>query len=104
MGEMGKSPFMLMEVSIMAVNPVESVQVDDRGRITLPKELRIELDLEEGDTLLVHKEGNVIELAKMDPDENPFAILAKHAIEEHKKGNTIPLEDIADRENIELDE
>ncbi len=88
----------------MAVNPVESVQVDDRGRVTLPKELREDLELEEGDTLLVHKEGNVIELAKMDQDENPFAVLAKHAIEESKKGNTIPLEDIADRENIDLDE
>lgn len=88
----------------MAVNPFESVQVDDRGRVTLPKELREELDLEEGDNLLVHKEGNVIELAKMDEDENPFSILAKQAIEEHKKGNTIPLEDIVERENIDLDE
>ena len=88
----------------MSKQPFQSVTVDDRGRITLPRPLREQMDLEEGDTLVVHKEGEVVELARLDWEENPFDVLAKHAIEEHRKGNTISLEEVAEKRGLELDE
>lgn len=82
----------------------KSVTLDDRGRITLPQPLRDELDLKEGDSLMVHTEGNVVELAKLDLDENPFDVLAQHAVDEAKKGNTLSLEEVAEKRGVDLNE
>jgi AbrB family looped-hinge helix DNA binding protein len=81
-----------------------SVTIDERGRITLPQPLRKRLGLEKGDSLMIHTEGKVVELIRLEHDENPFAVLAKHAIKEHRKGNTISLEEVARKRGFNLDE
>ncbi len=64
----------------------ETVKVDDRGRITLPKSMRQNLEIKKGETLFARREGQNIELAKT--EINPFGVLAEHAAQEHQKGET----------------
>ena len=65
------------------------VRVDNKGRITLPLKMRQEFHIETGDVFFVIPEKPGFYLAKA---ENPFDILAKHALEESRGGRTIPLE------------
>jgi AbrB family looped-hinge helix DNA binding protein len=69
-----------------------SVQIDEKGRITLPAKLRQLLSLESGDTLFVRLRGDVLELMKA---ENPFDALARHALKEYREGHTRDLREIA---------
>jgi AbrB family looped-hinge helix DNA binding protein len=64
----------------------EAVKVDERGRITLPKSMRDDMDIQDNATLFVRREGDMIELAKA--DLNPFEVLGEHARREHERGNT----------------
>lgn len=79
-----------------------TVRVDAKGRLSLPRRLREELGIEPGDTLFV--EGGAgqatLRLAKA---ENPFDVLAEHAIQEYRAGRTKPLRQFARENAIDLD-
>lgn len=64
----------------------EAVKVDERGRITLPKSMREDMDIQDNATLFVRREGDMIEVAKA--DLNPFEVLGEHARRAHERGNT----------------
>ncbi|MGH2558430.1 MAG: AbrB/MazE/SpoVT family DNA-binding domain-containing protein [Thermomicrobiales bacterium] len=64
-----------------------SVKVDPKGRLTIPRQLREQLNIESGDTLFVEadEEHNVLRYVKA---ENPFETLARHALAERAAGRT----------------
>lgn len=74
-----------------------TVRVDAKGRLSLPRRLREARGIEPGDTLFVEGgEGQAtLHLAKA---ENPFDVLADHAIREDRAGRTKSRRDFA-REN-----
>ncbi|OGK12527.1 MAG: hypothetical protein A2W80_19175 [Candidatus Riflebacteria bacterium GWC2_50_8] len=68
-----------------------TAKVDNKGRLSLPQDLRTQLHIETGDVFFIETDKNdVLRLAKA---ENPFDILARQALEESKAGKTITLED-----------
>jgi len=79
------------------------VRVDAKGRVTLPKAIRDELNVKEGTPFFVKfiRGERVIILA---PAINPFDILAEEAIEEYKAGKTTNIEEYAKSHGIDLDE
>jgi AbrB family looped-hinge helix DNA binding protein len=70
----------------------QPVQLDRKCRLSIPKSLRDELNLEAGDTIFVRKVGSVLELTKA---VNPFDALATHAVAEYNVGRTRNLRDLA---------
>ena len=79
------------------------VRVDAKGRVTLPKAIRDELNIQDGTPFFVKfiRGERVIILA---PAINPFDILAEEAIEEYKAGKTTNIEEYAKSHGIDLDE
>ena len=69
-----------------------SVRVDEKGRLTIPADIRKSLGIKPGDALYCRREGNILQCAKA---ANPFDVLAEHAIEEYRKGRTRNLRDFA---------
>jgi len=68
-----------------------TAKVDNKGRLSLPQDLRAMLHIEAGDIFFIETDNNdVLRLAKA---ENPFDILAIHAMQESKAGKTITLEE-----------
>ncbi|MDD2999593.1 MAG: AbrB/MazE/SpoVT family DNA-binding domain-containing protein [Candidatus Riflebacteria bacterium] len=68
-----------------------TAKVDNKGRLSLPQDLRALLHIEAGDVFFIETDKNdVLRLAKA---ENPFDVLAKQAMEESKAGKTITLEE-----------
>ena len=57
----------------------EAVKVDDRGRISLPKEIRDKIGVESGDTLFMRWKNGVLEIRKA---IDPFDVLTTHVQEE----------------------
>ena len=80
-----------------------TVRVDPKGRLTIPRQIREALGIEPGDTLFVEsdQENGVLRYAK---PENPFDILAEHAISEYRAGRTRNLRDFAAENGISLDD
>ena len=78
-----------------------SVKVDSKGRLLIPQDMRSALDIHPGDTLFVEREGKVLRYAKA---ENPFDLLAEHALREHEAGRTKSLRDFAAENNLALDD
>ena len=74
-----------------------AVQVDDKYRVTIPKEART--NIKPGDVLFVEETDGVLHYAKA---ENPFDGLARHAVEEYRAGRTRSLREIAREEGIDL--
>ncbi len=68
-----------------------SAKVDNKGRLALPLDLRELMHIEPGDIFFIKPEKN--DVLRMARAENPFDVLAKHAIEESRAGKTISLED-----------
>jgi AbrB family looped-hinge helix DNA binding protein len=79
------------------------VKADAKGRISLPKAIRDELNVKEGTPFFVKfiRGKRVIILA---PAINPFDILAEQAMEEYKGGKTTSIEEYAKNHGINLDE
>ncbi len=70
-----------------------SAKIDSKGRLALPVDLRELMNIEPGDVFFIKPEKNdILRLARA---ENPFEFLAKHAIEESRKGKTISLDEYA---------
>lgn len=76
-----------------------TVRVDSKGRLTIPPKIREELNINPGDTFHFEKDGQKIQLVKK---ENPFDVLGRQAIKEHREGKTIRLEDLAKKWDIDL--
>lgn len=78
-----------------------TAKVDNKGRLALPLWLRTKLHIEPGDLFFIKPDENdILQLARA---ENPFEILAKHAIEESKKGKTVSLEDYEKKRRVKAD-
>jgi AbrB family looped-hinge helix DNA binding protein len=77
-----------------------TVRIDDEGRLTIPERDREALGIKPGDTFLFEREGKVLRFAKA---EDPFDVLAEHAIREHRKGRTKDLRQVAQERGIRLD-
>lgn len=77
-----------------------SVKVDAKGRLSIPRDLRAALGIQPGDTLFVKRDGEMLRYAKA---ENPFDLLAEHAIAEYRAGRTRSLREFAADNNIALD-
>jgi len=77
------------------------LQVDDRGRITIPVELRKKWNIESGDYLIIDPDDKNINKANIFTDEelkDPEIIkslleLGEEAKEDYYKGNTTKLSD-----------
>lgn len=78
-----------------------SVKVDAKGRLVIPRQFRSSLNIHPGDVLFVEQEGDVLRYAKAD---NPFDLLAEHALREFEAGKTKSLRDFAAENNIALDD
>ena len=80
-----------------------AAKVDNKGRVTLPREVRESIGIEAGDTVFIKYEADK-KMIYMAPAVSPFDVLAENAVEEHKKGHTIPIEKYCKKNNIPLDE
>jgi AbrB family looped-hinge helix DNA binding protein len=68
---------------------METMTIGDKGRVTIPKPIRDQLDLEKGDQLFVRFEDDspVLTLTAVDP-KKAFDAVSKKALEEHREGNS----------------
>jgi AbrB family looped-hinge helix DNA binding protein len=78
-----------------------TVKTDAKGRLTIPQDLRARLGIQAGDIFFLEVEEGVMRLAKA---ENPFDILAEHALAEYRAGRTKSLRDFATENAIALDD
>jgi AbrB family looped-hinge helix DNA binding protein len=80
-----------------------TVKIDAKGRFIISRPVREELGIEPGDTffLEVDDAGGVLRFAK---SENPFDILAQHALDEYRAGRTKSLSGFATENGITLDD
>ncbi len=79
----------------------EAARIDDRGRISLPKGIRKQMDIEAGDIVFMVWKGGQLEIRKA---MNPFDVLAEKAIQEYEEGKTKKIDDLAAELGIDLDE
>lgn len=82
------------------IDKPQPVKIDDRGRISVPKVLRDKMKVESGDTLFISGDASGLKLRKA---ENPFDVVAKHAIKQYKEGRTRSIKDFAAEMGIDLD-
>jgi AbrB family looped-hinge helix DNA binding protein len=76
-----------------------TLRIDSKGRLTLPKGLREELEIGPGDTIFFEREGSVLRLAKA---ANPFDALAAGAVAEWRAGQTTSLRAFSRSRRAEL--
>lgn len=75
------------------------LKVDTKGRLTLPLKMRKNYHIEPGDVFFVKPEETGIHLAKA---ENPFDVLAEHALNEYKEGKCVELRAYAKKHKIKI--
>lgn len=78
-----------------------TVRADAKGRLMVPSPIRKELGIEAGDVFFLEAEDGVLHFAKA---ENPFDVLAEHAIAEYQAGRTKSLREFAAENAISLDD
>ena len=76
-----------------------TVQVDTKGRLTIPQAVREQLGIEPGDTFFLNPEAGVLHFAKA---ENPFDALADLANAEYEAGRTTNLRVVAEEIGVTL--
>jgi len=84
---------------MLKINEVEKIKVWERGQITIPKELREELEIKENDILYAEKLGNGLYLR---PTESVIdQVQKKMSAMMKKKGLTVNdlIEDLIDEES-----
>jgi AbrB family looped-hinge helix DNA binding protein len=71
-----------------------AVRIDNKGRVTLPKNMRDALGVKIGETVFLKydPEDKQVRLA---PAISPFDVLAEHAVEEYHTGRTKTIEEFA---------
>lgn len=80
---------------------MDIAKVDSKGRLSIPANVRGQVDMHPGDVFVIEVEDSIIHLAKVD---NPFDRLAERAIEEYEAGETLSLREVAEQEGIYLDD
>ena len=75
----------------------QTARLDEKGRLTIPSDIRRALDMKPGDVLYCVQVGTTVQCAKA---INPFDVLAEYAIDEYRHGRTKTLRDFA-RERTE---
>lgn len=72
----------------------ESATLDDRGRVTIPKPLREQLELNDGDEIYFRaEEGQITALITgIDPAE-AFEAVSERALQQHREGNSVAVTD-----------
>jgi AbrB family looped-hinge helix DNA binding protein len=85
------------------MNTSMTVKTDAKGRFTIPRHVREKLGIEPGDTFFLEVDDarGVLQFTKV---ENPFDILAEHAVAEYRAGRTKTLRDFARENAIALDD
>jgi AbrB family looped-hinge helix DNA binding protein len=78
-----------------------TVKTDAKGRLTIPQDLREQLNIQAGDIFFLEVEDGVMRLAKA---ENPFGLLAQDAIAQYRAGQTKSLEEFAAENGFTLDD
>jgi AbrB family looped-hinge helix DNA binding protein len=78
-----------------------TVKTDAKGRLTIPQDLRVRLDIHAGDIFFLEAEDGVLRFAKA---ENPFGLLAQDAIAQYRAGQTKSLEEFAAENGFSLDD
>lgn len=76
-----------------------TTKLDDKGRISIPANIREHLGLESGDVMFLDVQNMVLRVAKA---ANPFDALVEEAIDEVDAGKTKSLRDFAAEEEIDL--
>ena len=76
-----------------------TTRVDDKGRISIPANIRERLGLESGDVMFLDVQESVLRVAKA---TNPFDALIDEAVDEFESGKTAGLQDFAAEESIDL--
>ena len=76
------------------------LRLDDRGRLTLPADVREALHWEPGDIVYLRQEDNGLHILK---GANPFDALAEEALHEYEAGETQDIRDIAKEWDNQLD-
>ena len=80
---------------------IRTSTVDDKGRLLIPDAIRKQYGIEAGDIFFIQvEETGVIRYARA---ENPFDLLAEHAVREYRAGRTRGLREIAAEEGVDLD-
>ncbi|MCK8825405.1 AbrB/MazE/SpoVT family DNA-binding domain-containing protein [Fuchsiella alkaliacetigena] len=77
-------------------------KVDDKGRITIPKEVREFSGIEKGEVLFINAELGQVKLTRA--IEDPVVKLKEYAEKEYEEGRTRDLRDYANEKGIKLDE
>ena len=75
------------------------LKLDAQGRLTLPLKMREDYNLKPGDCFLVSADKTGIHLART---ENPFDILAEHALNQHEHGNCVEIREFARKNGIKV--
>lgn len=76
-----------------------TTKLDDKGRISIPADIRERLGLESGDVMFLDVQNMVLRVAKA---TNPFDALIDEAIDEFEAGKTKSLSDFAKDEGSDL--
>ncbi|WP_206886251.1 MULTISPECIES: AbrB/MazE/SpoVT family DNA-binding domain-containing protein [Alicyclobacillus] len=76
------------------------VRMDEKGRLTIPRNIREALHAKPGDVFFLQEEQGGLRIIK---GENPFDALAEEAVREYEAGTTISLEEFAQQEGMTLD-
>lgn len=77
---------------------MDIAKVDSKSRLSIPANIRDQVDMQPGDVFVIEVEDSVPRLAKV---ENPFDRLAEHAIQEYE---TVSLRAMAEEEGTYLDD
>ncbi|HBQ28464.1 MAG TPA: AbrB family transcriptional regulator [Desulfotomaculum sp.] len=77
-----------------------AVRIDNKGRVTLPKNIRQALGVDTGDTVFLkyEPEGNLVRMSRA--VEDPIAVLWEHAEKEYQAGKTKDLRDYAREQGL----
>lgn len=75
--------------------------LDAKGRVSIPRELRERCGLEAGAVFFIEERNGDLVFRQA---ENPFDVLAMHAIEEYRAGRTVDFFDFVKRQESEPDD
>ena len=79
-----------MSQAIVNTNREEWLKVLGKGMVTIPKQWREELGLEEGDIVRAKKEGNKVVIESQQADLAPYRIYTKAEINAFLKEDKLP--------------
>ncbi len=71
-----------------------AVKIDDKGRLTLPKRIRKDININPGDIFYLNYDAAKKQM-QLNKAINPFDVLAGEALKEYKKGNAKKIEKLA---------